>query len=66
MGDSFFKIEIRDPIPLGFAGGSVIKNPLASTEDMGLIADLERFHVLHNNYIHAPQLLSLCSRTQEP
>ena len=53
MGDSFFKIEIRDPIPLGFPGGSVVKNPPASMEDTGLISDLGRFHMPQNNYTHA-------------
>ena len=50
----------------GFPGDSVVKNPSAGGEDMGSIPDLGRFHMLWNSWTHAPQLLSLCSRTQEP
>ena len=51
---------------LGLPGGSVVKNLPANAEDMGLIPDLQRFHVSWSSWAPVPQLLSLCSRAQEP
>ena len=44
-------MELKISIGLlgGFLGGSVVKNMLANTEDMGSIPGLERFHTLQNN-----------------
>ena len=50
----------------GFPGGSVVKNLPANAEDMRLIPGLGRYHMPLNNYACEPQLLSLCSRAQEP
>ena len=33
--------------------------------DIGLIPDPGRSHIPQSNYVHVPQLLSLCSRAQE-
>ena len=49
----------------GFPGGSVVKNLPANARDTGWIPDLGRFHMPRRNWSHAPQLLSLCSRTWE-
>ena len=49
-----------------FPGDSMIKNPPASAGDVGLIPGLERCHIQRSNLAHAPQVLSLCSRAQEP
>ena len=43
-----------------------VKNPPANAGDTGLIPDPGKPHMLGGNQAHAPQLLSLCSRTQEP
>ena len=51
---------------LGLPGGSVVKNLPANADDMGLIPDLQRFHVSWSSWASVPQLLSLCSRAQEP
>ena len=51
---------------MGFLGGSVVKHLPASTGDTGLIPDPGKAHLLQGNLAHAPQLLSLCSRAQEP
>ena len=52
----------------GLPGGSVavVKNLPANAGDMGLIPDLRKSHMLRSNLACAPQLLSLCSRVQEP
>ena len=50
----------------GFPGGSVAKNPPASAADKDSIPDPRRYHMLWSNKDHAPQILSLCSRVQEP
>ena len=50
----------------GFPGGSVVKNPPASAEDMGSIPGQRRYHMLQSNRTHAPQLLILCSRAWKP
>ena len=50
----------------GFPGGSVVKNPPANAGNMGSIPDLGGSHVPQSNSAPAPQLLSLCSRAQEP
>ena len=51
---------------LGFPGGSVVKNPPASAGDRGSIPDPGRSRMLCSNWAHRLQLLSLCSRAQEP
>ena len=51
---------------LGFPGGSVVKNPPASAGDRGSIPDPGRSGMLWSNWAHRLQLLSLCSRAQEP
>ena len=43
-----------------------VKNPPANAGDTGLIPDPGKPHLLGGNQAHPPQLLSLCSRTQEP
>ena len=50
----------------GFPGGSVVKHPLASVGDMGLIPSQGRSHMSWSNSAGEPQLLSLCSRVWEP
>ena len=44
----------------------MVKNLPASAGDMGSVPDLGRSHVPRSNEIQASQLLSLCSRAQEP
>ena len=44
----------------------MVKNPPAKAEDMGLIPDLGRSHMMQSKQAHVPQLLSLCSRAREP
>ena len=41
--------EIHETIILGFPGGSVVKNPFASTGGMGSIPGLGRSHVPWNH-----------------
>ena len=48
-----------------FPGGSVVKNPPANVGNAGLIPDPGRSHTQQRNEAHAPQLLSLFSRTQK-
>ena len=48
----------------GFPGDSVVKNPPANAEDMGLIPDLRRSHRTITKPVHH-KLLSLCSRAWE-
>ena len=50
----------------GFPGGSGVKKMPAKPGDTGLIPDLGRSHIPWSSYSHAAQLLSLCSRAQEP
>ena len=50
----------------GFPGGAVVKNPPANAGDTGSSPGLGRSLVLWSNQAHAPQLLSLHSRTHEP
>ena len=50
----------------GFPGGAVVKNPPANAGDMGSSPGPGRSHMPQSNWAHAPQLLSLCSRTREP
>ena len=50
---------------LGFPGGSVVKKQPANAEDMSSIPGPGRSHLSWSNEAHAPQLLSLCSRSQE-
>ena len=50
----------------GFPGGSVVKDPPANAGKVGSISDLERPLMLQTNQSHMPQVLSLCSRAQEP
>ena len=49
-----------------FPCGALVKNPPANTGDTGLIPGLGGSHMPWNNYAHAPQLLSLCSRAHAP
>ena len=49
-----------------FPGGTVVENLPASAGDTGLISGPGRSHMPRNNKVHAPQLLSLCSRAHEP
>ena len=60
---SMFKILHN---PWGFPGGSVVKNLPANAGDTGLIPGPGRSHVPWSNQAQVPQLLSLCSRAQEP
>ena len=46
--------------------GSVYKNLPANAGDTALVPSLGRFHMPQSNEAHVPQLLSLCSRAQEP
>ena len=50
----------------GFPGGSVVKNPPDNAEDTGSICHPGRSHLPRSNQACVPQLLSLCSRAQEP
>ena len=50
----------------GFLGGSVFKNLSANAGDTGLIPDLGQFYMPRRNEACVPELLSLCSRAQEP
>ena len=45
---------------------SVVKNLPANARDTGSIPGLGRSHTPQRNQVHVPQLLSLCSRAQEP
>ena len=49
-----------------FPGGTVVKNPPASTGDTDSIPDSGRPHMLWSNSPYAPQPSGLCSRAQEP
>ena len=52
---------------LGFPAGSMVKNLCSSAEDKGSIPDQGRSHMSWTNWVPpTPQLLSLCSRVQEP
>ena len=44
----------------------MVKNPPADAGGPGLISGPERSHMLWNNVAHTLQLLSPCSRAQEP
>ena len=44
----------------------MVKNLPANAGDKGSIPDPERSHMAWSNEARAPQLLSLCSRSQEP
>ena len=48
------------------APGLVVKRLPASAGDMGLIPDSGRSYMLQGKEAQVPQLLSLCSRSQEP
>ena len=50
---------------MDFPGGSVVKNPPSSAEDMGSVLGLGRSHLPQSSQAHAPQLLSPCSATRE-
>ena len=60
---SMFKI-LHDP--WGFPGDSMVKNLPANAGDMGLIPGPGRSHMPWSNQAQMPQLLSPCSRAQEP
>ena len=49
---------------MDFHGGSVVKNPLAIAGDTGWVSGPGRTHTLWSNSVHAPQLLSPCSRAR--
>ena len=51
---------------MDFPHGTVDKNSPAKAGDMGSIPGTGRSHMLQNKKAHAPQLLGLCSRAQEP
>ena len=51
---------------LNFLGDSVVKNPPANTGDEVSIPGLARSLMLQSREAHAPHLLSLCPRVQEP
>ena len=57
---------LQKPLFWGFPGGTMVKNPPANAGDMGSIPGLGRSHMPRSNYARVPQLLSLCSRAQEP
>ena len=42
---------------MGFPGGSAVKTLPSKAEDLGLILDLGRSHMLRSNKAHVPQLL---------
>ena len=50
----------------GFPGGSVVKNPPDNEEERGSICHPGRSHLARSNQACVSQLLSLCSRAQEP
>ena len=56
-----FSKSIAQDLP----GGPVVKNLPAKAGDTGLIPGPGRFHTPWSNLAHAPQLLSLRSRTRE-
>ena len=64
----FFSLENQqnNKTSPGLPGGPVVKNLPTSARDMGSIPDLGRSHRPQSNQSHAPQLLSLYSRAQEP
>ena len=49
---------------MDFPGGPVVRTPLATAGDTGLIPSPGRFNLPQGDWAHAPQLLSLC--TPEP
>ena len=49
-----------------FPGGAVVKNQPARAGDTSLIPGPGRSHMLQDNKLHVPQLLSLSSRAWEP
>ena len=57
---------VRNSTCKGIPGGSVVKNLLATAGGMGLIPGLGRSHMPQSKSACAAQLLSLCSRAQEP
>ena len=44
----------------------MVKNPPANARDTGSIPGLGRAHMLQDSSARTPQLLSLCSRAQDP
>ena len=59
-------LQLKKHLISGFPGGSVVKNPPASTGDSGAIPDLGRPPMAQSNQAHVPQLLSQCSKACEP
>ena len=49
-----------------FPGIAVVKNPPANAGDTDSIPGPGRSHMPQSNSVHAPQLLSLCSRARKP
>ena len=56
---------MQDEIIEDFPGGPVVKNLPANAEDSSSVPGLGRSQVLRNNWICAPQLLSLCSKAHK-
>ena len=63
---SFHWLWLKNSELGGFTGSSVVKNPLANRGAIGWILGPERSHMPLSNKVHAPQLLSLCSRAWKP
>ena len=62
-GTRLLPLEIHIP---GFPAGSVVKDLPANPGDVGSILDPGRSHMPLGNQARVPQLLSLCSRAQDP
>ena len=52
-------------VKLDFPGGTLDKNLPVNAGDLGSITGPGRFHMQQGNNAHAPQLLSLLSRTHK-
>ena len=65
LGTSLVVQCIKIHLP-GLPGDSVVKNLPANAGDADSILGLGRFHMPQSSQAHKPQLLSLCSRVQEP
>ena len=65
LGTSLVVQCIKIHLP-GLPGDSVVKNLPANAGGTDSILGLGRFHMPQSSQAHEPQLLSLCSRVQEP
>ena len=68
---SFLRLQLGIPLKKeyvlrDFPGGAVVKHPPANAGHTGSIPGPGGSHMPWNNWVHAPQLLSLCSRAHEP